>query len=663
MIRQLSPRLLQSSSIARHILLVLVAAVLLCSAVVIGSTVSVLDTQLLERREQQLSAEVERLAQQFRSYIDEMVHDTAFLAGVPPIQGLMRSRRAGVGVGDSSTPPWRRNLQGIFKQMLAAKPMALQYRFIDVDGRELVRVDRYGPRDSVRAVAEEALQSKLHRDYVQVGLSLPKGAVWLSEIGLNREERQIMQPPHAVLRAVTGVYDDSGLLYGLLVVNHRVAGMFARIGSAAQDEFPHYITALNGEYLLHPDAAKAFRFEYGERSNIVDDLPQAADFLADSQRRLLLAVSQRHGDRQIYALQKVDYQTAEPAQQLVIAVSSAYRDALAVRNDLLKRLGLYVLALLLVLLAVVAALSQRIVAPLQAMRNTVLEKGQQTRAEDLPIHADAEVGELARAFSGLLAVLDVQRRALEREVGQRRRAQLELEKNLGKLAQANKELEQFAYIASHDLQEPLRTINSFIGMLEQRCGSVLDEQSQQFLEYMKQSASRMEMLIRGLLEYSRLDGVLELESVDCQALVADVCDDLASQISEKNAVVTYSGLPLLRGHALSLHMLFQNLIGNALKYSRDGVDPQIAISASQRDGEWLFSVTDNGIGICEQHRERVFYIFQRLHGRDEYSGSGIGLALCKKIVEQHGGRIWIKEGAGGGSCFCFTLLGEGNDQT
>ena len=653
--------LLKGSSIARRVLLVLVMAVLLSNVVVIFSTVSTLEQQLLDRRQQQLSSEAERLSLQFHAYMGELLRDVAFLRHSPSVQGLWR-RQAKVPLNGQYSELWRLGVQETFRQMLEAKPMSIQIRFISSSGQEIVRVDRYGAGGAVRVVGDDELQNKAHREYVQAGLSLSDNAVWLSGIGLNRENHEIMQPPHAVIRAVTPVYDEQGQRRGVIVVNHRLEEMFSRIGDAAQDELEHYIVRSNGDYLLHPESRRAFRFEYGERSNVVDDLPEVGPFLADPGRQVLQTESNYVGPRRLFAVKKLDYQLGGAGRQLAVVVSLPYRDAMAVSRELLKKQSVFVITTLVVFLVLATILAQKIVAPLKHMRAVIQQKGRGTRAEDLPTDAYAEVGALAREFSALIEELGSQQRALENEVAQRRTAQTELEQNLGRVARANKELEQFAYIASHDLQEPLRTIKSFIGLFEQRNAGDFDEQSQQFLAFINQSASRMELLINGLLEYSRLGHDAPWEQVNCQSLVAEVCDDLALQIRERGASVHFRGLPTVLGHTASLRMLFQNLIGNGLKYVDEGVVPRVDLTAEPYDDGWLFRIHDNGIGIEESHRERVFLIFQRLHGREEYPGTGIGLAQCKKIVEQHGGSIWIESGQGSGSSFCFTLFGEQHDK-
>lgn len=234
---------------------------------------------------------------------------------------------------------------------------------------------------------------------------------------------------------------------------------------------------------------------------------------------------------------------------------------------------------------------------------------------------------------------------LERKVRQRTE---ELERK-------NKELEQFAYVASHDMQEPLRTTSSFVDLLRKQYKGKLDDNADRYLDYIVQSSDRMKTLIKDLLDYSRLGREKEKRQVDCNSIVEQVRADLNKVIRESQAELKAGQLPLLDAFPTELKLLFQNLVSNSIKFRRPGVPPQVEISATRSNGAWEFSFRDNGIGIEPQYLERIFVIFQRLHNRTDYEGSGIGLAHCKKIVELHGGRIWVESEPGVGSTFFFTI--------
>jgi len=223
------------------------------------------------------------------------------------------------------------------------------------------------------------------------------------------------------------------------------------------------------------------------------------------------------------------------------------------------------------------------------------------------------------------------------------------------LERSNAELEKFAYVASHDLQEPLNLVSSYVQLLEMRYIDQLDQDAKEFIDFAVEGVTHMQTLIDDLLAYSRV-GTRGKEFVPTAVETAldRALTNLQIRIAESGAVITTDPLPTLNGDSTQLIQLFQNLIGNAIKFGRDQ-PPQIHLGAKQQDGEWLFSVRDNGIGIDPQFADRIFIIFQRLQPRDEYPGTGIGLAICKKIVDRHGGRIWVESELGQGATFYFTL--------
>jgi light-regulated signal transduction histidine kinase (bacteriophytochrome) len=230
-----------------------------------------------------------------------------------------------------------------------------------------------------------------------------------------------------------------------------------------------------------------------------------------------------------------------------------------------------------------------------------------------------------------------------------------VEERTADLRRSNEDLQQFAYVSSHDLQEPLRTIISYTQLLEHRYSKGLDADAREFMSYIVDAAQRMSVLIHDLLSYSRVVNVesLPLRPVSITGVVEAARLNLLKAIDESAASLTYDDLPNVLGDETRLGQLFQNLIGNAIKY-RGPDPPKIHISAEDRGDEWLFSVSDNGIGIDPAYHERVFGLFKRLHGRD-VPGTGLGLAICRKIAEKHHGKIWVESELGKGSVFRFTL--------
>jgi light-regulated signal transduction histidine kinase (bacteriophytochrome) len=225
----------------------------------------------------------------------------------------------------------------------------------------------------------------------------------------------------------------------------------------------------------------------------------------------------------------------------------------------------------------------------------------------------------------------------------------------GQLQRANEELQQFAYVASHDLQEPLRMVTSYVQLLAQRYHDQLDAEAHEFIGYAVEGAQRMQALIADLLAYSRVETrEAELTATDGEAVLEQALSDLQLAAAESGAVVTHDPLPTVSASPGQLRQLFENLLNNALKF-RGPEPPRIHLAAQRRGPDWLFSVRDNGIGLDPKQAQRIFQIFQRLHTRQEYPGTGIGLAICKRIVERHGGRIWVESALGQGATFFFTL--------
>ncbi len=259
---------------------------------------------------------------------------------------------------------------------------------------------------------------------------------------------------------------------------------------------------------------------------------------------------------------------------------------------------------------------------------------------------------LPMLFNGLQKTIDNQKR-LELQLKKDQKA---LMISLDKVKYKNNELEQFAYIASHDLQEPLRSLSGLISLLKKRSeNKPFNESNEEIMTHIQVSSDRMRALVTGLLEYARIGIEKKMALVDCNKVVKEVKDDLQALIKESKAELIIETLPVLNAYPSEIKQLFQNLVTNAIKFRKEGVIPKIEIGATVVDDNMIFYVKDNGIGIAVEFREKIFVIFQRLHSRSEYEGTGIGLAYCRKIVELHNGKIWVESEEGKGASFYFSI--------
>lgn len=236
-----------------------------------------------------------------------------------------------------------------------------------------------------------------------------------------------------------------------------------------------------------------------------------------------------------------------------------------------------------------------------------------------------------------------------------------LKSSFNQIQTKNKELEQFVYIASHDLQEPLRTVNSFTELLEKDYRDKLDDRASTYIQFISQASQRMSLLVKGLLDYSRIGGNKELSKVDCNEMLENLKDDLSTLITKENAILEIDILPEIVVFKTEFRLLFQNLINNAIKFHKPNIPPIIKISSEEERDLWKFKISDNGIGIKENQREKIFGMFQRLNNQKEFAGTGIGLAHCVKIVKMHGGTIKVESQFDHGSTFYITISKKINE--
>jgi PAS domain S-box-containing protein len=288
------------------------------------------------------------------------------------------------------------------------------------------------------------------------------------------------------------------------------------------------------------------------------------------------------------------------------------------------------------------------------LQQRLFEEHSPETGETSIIRKDGRIIDIAYSLKVIQTGDKTQVVSIVRDITEKNRDAELLKINAERLEQSNKDLEQFAYVASHDLREPLRTISSYVQLLESRYKNKLDDEANEFINYTVDGVQRMDKLINDLLTYSRVSRKHEVDWIDCSEILKTVTININDIIQENKVNITVGKLPRVLSNTLQMTQLFQNLIANAIKFNT-AKSPEIHISAEELEKEWLFSIQDNGIGIDKKYSEKIFVIFQRLHSRETYEGTGIGLAICKKIIEQHEGKIWFESKLGQGTTFYFTI--------
>lgn len=409
------------------------------------------------------------------------------------------------------------------------------------------------------------------------------------------------------------------------------------------DKLGHLVLQIHrthgGAFVLF-DGQGRLVYRYPEVSDLRHDVWRDADAvlkkaLETNQVQVGVYNSPLFGDRRFAA--RVPIETLGWVAGAGRPVEQAF--ALALRS--LWLVGALNVLMVLLCLAGAGLLSRRIVGRLRALQEHARALGRGEFSHRVDPAGGQELAELGQRFNEMATQL--QQRAAD------------VDKAMTELQRSNRELEQFAYVASHDLQEPLRVITGYLQLIERRYRGKLDADGEEFIDFVVDAVKRMQCLIADLLEYSRVGTRgRPFVSTNAEMVLQRAVEALSQAIAETDAQVLHDPLPTVEADEIQLMQLFQNLIGNALKFHGPR-RPEVHVSARADKDDWLFSICDNGIGIEPQYREQVFVIFQRLHTREKYPGTGIGLAICKKIVERHGGRIWIESALGGGSVFCFTI--------
>jgi len=523
-----------------------------------------------------------------------------------------------------------------------------QIRFIDSKGMEIIRIN-FDDGNPV-AIQDKKLQDKRDRYYFKKTFLLKKGHVYISPLDLNIENRTIEIPYKPMIRLGTPVFSQDGTRLGIVIVNYMASRFLSSLAETGQIS-PGEIMLLNEDSFWlknkNPDEEWGFMFKNKKAKNFSAKFQSEWYEIQERQNGQIENGNGLFTFQTIYPfvkhkkdLQKLNVIDANKTYWVILSHVPIKHIRAEKMNLLYSFLPVFIFLFILLILGswIIANISLQ-----KTLKDYELKKAN----EDL----ENKVEERTKQLS-------IINKDLALEIKTHKRTGKKLQKKTNELERSNKELEEFAYIASHDLQEPLRKINSFTKLLEKRYQGSLDEEGDKYLFFIGSATERMKTLIKELLKYSRVSSLkLSPEPVDLNEVLKTCLNDLEMLIKETGAEIFYKALPEIMADKTQMIQLMQNLLCNAIKYQKPGQseNPQIFIEVKEEETRWVVSVKDNGIGIDAAHYKKIFIIFQRLHGRTEFSGTGIGLGVCKKIVERHGGEIWLESEKGKGSTFYFSI--------
>ncbi|MEC7275767.1 MAG: ATP-binding protein [Bdellovibrionota bacterium] len=571
---------------------------------------------ILESVREIMDGEVILLTEKVSRSFDEVRNDLELISKTPPFHGIIRSRKnGGIDPFDKSTVDmWRDRLATIFTSILSVRPAYSQFRFLSLEGYELVRVNRI--KEGFDVVPSDKLQDKSGEPYIKRAKNIKDGEVVFSKISRNIENGIPVTEERNTLRSMRGIFYE-GQLVGYLIGNINFNHFLKEI----VENIPHHSSVRLEGYLGNSiDLGAPFpKFEDSHQSRLGGFDKKKKVFFQEL--RDYMIVSRRY-----------NYNKKFPNEYMKIYLATPMTNLLQKFDEASKYSFIILFSLNLVVVVLFFMILKKKLRPLGQMSDRIKEASESLDLSfDLPVEFEDEIGSLARSFN-----------SLKERLG----------KTLVDLQRSNDELEKFAYIASHDLKSPLRAIDNLSQWIEEDLREIANDQTKTYLEQMRGRVFRMERLLDALLEYSRVGRETYSTTYIC---LNDVVDGALQVLNIPPEITIKKDIELqdFLVHELPLSHVLQNLIGNAIKHN-DGPLGKIEISVREKAGFLHLGVKDNGSGIEEKYHQKIFEMFQTLKSRDEVEGSGMGLALIKKIVEKQGGSIQVKSKLNEGSEFIFT---------
>ncbi|MCU7905257.1 MAG: HAMP domain-containing protein [Candidatus Thiodiazotropha sp. (ex Epidulcina cf. delphinae)] len=642
--------------IATRFLLILLATALIPVLLVAWISVERAQTSITRVVGEHFSEIANAKADALALLLQERIRETRRLASRDSVIAALRAANAAYG------PQPMQRIEAIDRRWIAqqgrtaaaerllAAPLSRQLK--QYQEREVAQIgeilltDRHG--------ATQAMTERLS-DYYQADEDWWSVLVGQGHDGMHIDDRGMDRSVGALVVGISLPVVDGEAVIGVLKISYRIDEIFDIL--TAKDHEVGYLVSLRrtgGEAVIDPMAGQGAMEQplsgaslQSDRGGWITGLRGDAEVIVGYGR---VAIPIHRRIQQPGAVKGVSGEKWEPASWFVYVEQP--REKALTEVVLFQRLSLIVALFTVVIVAAIAlSVARSISKPIQRLKEGTERIAAGDLGHRVGTWAADEIGELSRAFDAMSQRLQhvmASRTALQQEVAVRR----ELER---RLELSNSELQAFAYVISHDLQEPLRMIAGYLKLIEKRYRGALDADAGEFIDFAVDGAERMSAMIDGLLQYSRVETQgAPFQFIDLSAVVNNALANLKAQIDESGAAIGIGALPKVMADPLQMTRLLQNLLGNAIKFH--GAEPiKISVNAEKQDDEWVISVKDNGIGISTDDSTRVFVVFQRLHTREEYPGTGIGLAVCKRIVERHGGRIWLKSAAGEGTEFLFTL--------